>query len=298
MVADTDADLRMVSVDDALSAWRQGDCVLGEHWFVHRLDKSFAITDAGRVAADAATDLAEDQVQGFAIVTQTCDLVRSCAERAYVEVCPLIDVGDDRLVEIQRGRRPAYAFLPLLAERNLVVDLNRVMTVEKPLVASWERTPGWATDAEGRAFSLALARKRARVAFPDAFTTLAKKLDSRLRDKHDRNSEEGRGLRALREIRVQASPSWDVEHVDLFFWFVRNVREDVFEGRSWADLLRMWLKLLPASGPFRSIDGQVVALEDMTAADYVESDSLDLDHLSARDGAGGAARGPDTDVQP
>jgi hypothetical protein len=39
------------------------------------------------------------------------------------------------------------------------------------------------------------------------------------------------------------------------------------------------LKLLPKSGRFQS-DGLVVSLEDMTAKDYVESDQLDLDHLS------------------
>jgi hypothetical protein len=122
VAAENELDPRVTSVDRALSAWRQGDCVLGEHWFAHRLDKSFAVTDAGRVAADADADLAEQQVLGLVVVTQTCDIVRSCAERPYVEVCPLVEIGEDRLREIERGRRPAYAFLSLLRDRKLVAD--------------------------------------------------------------------------------------------------------------------------------------------------------------------------------
>jgi hypothetical protein len=43
--------------------------------------------------------------------------------------------------------------------------------------------------------------------------------------------------------------------------------------------VRNAINLLPNSGRFQS-DGLVVSLEDMTAKDYVESDQLDLDHLS------------------
>lgn len=280
MSAESEPDPRIKSVDSALAAWRQGDCILGEHWFVHRLDKSFAVTDAGRVAAEADADLAEQEVLGFVVVTQTCDIVRSCAERPFVELCPLVEVDDDRLREIQRGRRPAYAFVPLLSARRLVADLDRVMTVEKPLVATWERMPGWSTDAEARAFALALSRKRVRSAFPDDFTALARKLQNRLADKHEKNTDEGRGLRALDEIRVHASPSWDTPQVDIFFWFIRNEGDADFEGKIWADLLKEWLKLVPITSRFKSIEGQVVTLQDMNAREYVDSDPLDLDHLS------------------
>jgi hypothetical protein len=120
-----------------------------------------------------------------------------------------------------------------------------------------------------------------RFAFPDDFTTVARKLQARLTDKHDKDSDEGRGLRALREIRVHAAPFWDAPTVELFFWFVRYDEDANFEGKSWADLLKDWLKLVPASDRFHSVEGQVVALSDMTAAEYVESDRLDLDHLSS-----------------
>jgi hypothetical protein len=278
--AENEQALLVRSVDKALEEWRQGDCVLGEHWFVHRIDKSIPVTAAGRAAVEAGADLAEQEVQGFVVVTQTCDVVRSCADRPFVELCPLVEVDDDRLCEIQRGRRPAYAFVPLLSVRRLVADLDRVMTVEKPLLAMWQRTPGWSTDLEARAFALALSRKRVRFAFPDDFTALAKRLQGRIADKHEKNTDEGRGLRALREIRVLASPSWDAPQVDLLFWFVRNESHADFEGQSWAVLLEVWLKLVRPTGRFKSIDGQVISLEDMTAREYVDSDPLDLDNVS------------------
>lgn len=190
------------------------------------------------------------------------------------------------LREIERGRRPAYAFLPLLAANRLVADLDRVMTVEKPVVAAWKRTPGWSTDAEGRTFALALARKRARFAFPDDFTALTKKLQNRMMEKHDKHSAEGRALRALREIRVHAAPSWDDNPVTLTFWFVREADKVDFEGKSWASLLEAWLRLVPETGRFMKVHGQVATLEDLTAADFVDSDPLDLDHLSSREAEG------------
>ena len=47
------------------------------------------------------------------------------------------------------------------------------------------------------------------------------------------------------------------------------------------EYLEQWSELIPKSGRFQRVDGLVVALEDMTAKDYVESDKLDLDHLSS-----------------
>ena len=280
MAAEREPDPQITLIDKALAEWRQGDCALGEHRFVHRIDPSVPVTDAGRDASKEDDDLAEQEVPGFAVVTQTCDVVRSCAERPFVEICPLVEVDDDRLREIQRSRRPTYAFVPLLSASKLVADLDRVMTVEKPLVAKWKRNPGWTTDAEARAFALALSRKRVRFAFPDDFTTLATKLHNRLADKHGKDTDEGRGLRALREIRVHASPSWDAPQIDIFFWFVRYESDVDFEGKNWADLLKEWLKLVQTTGRFKSIEGQVLTLQDMNAGEYVDSDPLDLDYLS------------------
>lgn len=270
-------------IDAALREWRQGDLALEEFWFVHVGDGAAPLTAAAAEASGGAQALTTE-VLGLVVLTQTCDIVRSCVTRPYVEVAPLVRVSEDDLRQVKRGRRPAHATLPALEKDLLVADLDRIMTVEKSMVASWRRTPGFTRDADGRAFAQALARKRVRFAFPDDFTLLAKKLQARLGDKHDKNTDEGRGLRALREIRVCASPSWDAPSTEIFFWFIRDDADATFEGKSWADLLKDWLKLVPATGRFTSLDGQVATLQEMTAQDYVDSDPLDLDHLSTIDG--------------
>jgi hypothetical protein len=231
------------------------------------------LTDISRDALSNDSDLVESEVMGFAVVTQTCDIVRACKSRPFIEVVPLVTVDERNLHDIQRGRRPQYAFIPALAEKYLVADLDRVMTLEKAVAIQWERILGCSTDGERRAIGLALARKRIRFAFPDDFTQFSRKLQSRLQEKHDKSSDEGDTLRALREIRVRASPSWNDSEIELMFWFIRNEDEPTFKGIGWHDLLKKWLD-------FQSVEGQVITLESLSAKDYVESDPLDFDYLS------------------
>ena len=281
-VVSNESNVWIQEVDAALKEWCQGDCVLGENWFVYRFDPQRPLTSESVDAAQEETDLAESEVKGFVVVTQTCDIVRSCADRPFIEVVPLVEVDEQKLYEIQRIRQPRYAYISGVAELNLVADLDRVMTVEKAVVTKWERKPGCRNDNEIRLLGQALARKRIRFAFPDDFVKFANKLQKRMRDKHDKSSVEGDALRALREIRVRAAPSWNASTIQLMFWFIRNEEQVQFQELGWDQLIKQWLQLLPASGRFQSVEGLVVPLEDMTAKDYVESDQLDLDQLSSR----------------
>lgn len=267
-------------IDAALQEWRQGDIALDESWFVHVGDPSVPLTEAAAQVDDTEIQALTSDVRGLVVVTQTCDVVRNCVVRPYIEVAPLVQISEDDFRTVKRGRRPAHAMLPAVEKDLLVADLDRVMTVEKSIVAKWTRTPGYTLDADGRCFAQALARKRVRFAFPDDFTTLMKKLQGRLTCKHDKSTDEGCALRVLREIRVHAAPSWDASQVNVFFWFVRNDADAERFGKSWAELLIDWLKLIPSAGRFSSIEGQVVTLRDLTAEDYVDSDPIDLDHLT------------------
>ena len=271
-------------IDATLEHWSQGDCTVGEDcWFVTRFDPQRPLTSdaADVVEVDPNADLTESSVRGFVVLTQTCDLVRSCAERPFVEVAPLVAVDDQYLQEIHRLKRPRYAYIAGVAEFNLVADLDRVMTVEKAVVARWGRISGCPSDADTRLLAEALARKRSRFAFPDDFNEFAQKLQKRMLDKHEKSSTEGKALRALLEIRVSAAPAWDAEAVALIFWFIRAEAGDLFEHQAWHELLDSWLKLLPPSDRFSSVDGTVVSLDDMTAKEYLQSDRLDLDRLSS-----------------
>jgi hypothetical protein len=240
------------------------------------------LTEASRADCDEETGNYEEEVPGLVVLTQTCDLVRSCVERPFVEVAPLRQLEAEKWGSAARGRNPRYAVLPALAGAGWAADLDRVMTVEKAVVASWERIAGCTTDAEARTFALALARKRSRFAFPDDFVELVRPLQKRLIEKHDRGSDEGRALRALREIRVQASPSWDSASVELDFLFIRDDAARDFEGQPWNQLLGQWLGRVAANGRFGRVDGRVQTLDELTARDYVGSDVLDLGFLSDR----------------
>lgn len=269
-------------IDEELCSWQQGDCVVGEQLFAFRFLSNSPITEAAREVADPDVDVAETPVRGMMVATQTCDVVRTCGERPFVEVCPLVEVDSESLRTIERGYRPRYAFIPGVSQQQLVADLDRVMTVEKAVVAMWERTQGCRNDSEIRGLAQALARKRSRHAFPDDFGAFASELQRRLQKKHDKKSLEGRALRALREIRVAATPSWNADPAELFFWFIRNDEDLGFEGQSWDHHLARWLDLVPETGRFKPVHGQVASLADLSAKDYVESDPLDLDHLSTR----------------
>ncbi|MDH3598137.1 MAG: hypothetical protein OEU26_00700, partial [Candidatus Tectomicrobia bacterium] len=114
--------------------------------------------------ADEGVEIVESSVEGFVVLTQTCDIVRQCTERPFLEVGPIIEVPEQFAHEIERGRRPSYAIIPALRDRRLIVDLDRTMTIEKAVLAHWSRVAGCRTDEETRQFSLALARKRVRFA--------------------------------------------------------------------------------------------------------------------------------------
>ena len=273
---------RQARVDEALGPWRQGDCVLGNHRFLFRLDTQAPLTEPAAVAAAGHADTAEADVRGFTVVTQTCDIVRGCRDRPFVQVSPLVEVDSLTLHGIERGRRPRYAFVPALAAENLVADLDRVMTMEKAVIAGWTRVEGVRHESDARRFRFALTRNRARAAFPDDFVRLIAELTRRILAKHDAQSDEGRALRALREIRIRAEPSWSAEEIQVMFWFIRDENSPSFQGRSWDSYREQWLRRVPTAGRFNSIDGTVQTLDDLTAREYVESDALDFDHLSVR----------------
>jgi hypothetical protein len=141
-------------IDAALREWRQGDASLDDSVFlVHLADKRFPLTPFSR---ESVADVPDEHnvfevlssVHGLVVVTQTCDVVRKCKDREYLEVSPLVLIPHDSIEEIRKRRRPHYAYLPGLADRNLVVDLDRTMTVEKAVVANWTRIPGCTTDEE------------------------------------------------------------------------------------------------------------------------------------------------------
>ena len=272
--------LSYAQIDAILSHWRQGDCALNNQYFLHVFDSENPISQEA-LALDEKNYIVEYNVKGLVIVSQTCDIVRPCKKRHFIEVAPLIEVNPKMWHEISRGRRPAFAFIPSLKEKNLVADLDRFMTVEKPVVAKWKRTPGCSTDEEIRNFSDALKRKHGRFPFPDEMKECVEGLENLIHEKHDRESPEGNALRSLREVRIHPVNGWQSLPTGLFFWFIK--KDGVGSSNtSYDQFLEKWLNYLNKTEIFPEISGVVTSLEDMTAKDYIESDRLDLDHLSTR----------------
>ena len=269
-------------IDSALADWRQGDCAKPDIAFVFRIDRSHPITkEAQRASGESEDDLVDVDVAGFMVVSHTCDIARSCDRRPFLLVAPLIAVDDPVVIaEIEIARRPQYAFVPGVASDKLVADLDRIMTVEKSVVAGWRRIAGCTTDRDSRRLREAIARKYQRTPFPDDFQAVVNPLMERLRRKHGKDSPEGDALRSLTEIRVHASPDWYARTIDLYFWFIRETEVLPFDGRDWASWSSEWLSRMQSSGRYVSVSGGVATFKDLTAEDYICSDRLDLDHLS------------------
>lgn len=259
------------SVNQLMSKIRQGDCFLGVGDFVWL-----------GFLPEGGPEIVSREVPGFAVLTQTCDVVRRVQERPVIEVAPLVAVDASVVKEVAARKRPNYAYVPALATQNLVVDIDRTMTVEKTVLSQWPVAGTLANDKEIRDFQASLARKRQRFAFPDDFNALVKPLQKRLTEKHDKESPEGRALRALEEIRVLAEPFWDATSVTLTFYFIVSPdHPPVFEGRKWTDWSTEWLGKLVKVPRFADVSALTCELAELSAPEYLQSDMLDLDRLSA-----------------
>ena len=129
-------------------------------------------------------------------------------------------------------------------------------------------------------FQHAVVRKRRRFAFPDDFVECTGELQERLKGKHGKMSKEGEALRSLQEIRVCAEPSWSSDKVKLFFRFICAEGQQAPGDVGWDKYLEAWLILVKPSGRYLDVVGDVIALKDMTAQEYVDSVPLDIDYLS------------------
>jgi hypothetical protein len=288
---------RISAIDTGLKDWNQGDVVLGTAIpFVYLADYRQPITDGSREAAaaeraegDADVGMVAIDVPGVVIISQSCDLVRSCAEQPFVKLAALQQVGSDFLGEVKRGRRPRFAFIPAIADRLLVANLDAVSTVEKSIIAAvdpQDRIRGCRTDAEVRELAFALSRNIERFAFPDDFTTAMRSIQARIlekhgtatRDKKGRPTNEGALLTALREIRVACLPSWSASDPALTFYLIFNSRAEIPpDGNEVAEAV---FKRFKPSGPFKDFALRLVALSELSAEAYVSSEPLDLEHLS------------------
>lgn len=93
------------AIDEALRVWRQGDFSLDSGLeFIYLAGttrphspvsgRSATPSGDGEAIEPNATAVA-DEVRGLVVLSQTCDLVRGCRSRPFVEVAPLVEVTGD-----------------------------------------------------------------------------------------------------------------------------------------------------------------------------------------------------------
>jgi hypothetical protein len=288
MTAGSLGDEDIERIDRSLQDWWQGDVVLDpDSFMVYLADREFPLTSSAR--ADAA-NVDSDQnifdvlipVCGWVIISQTCDIVKKCVDSEFVEICRLVRIPDEgHFQDVRKARRPRYAYVPGVAEKKLVADLEHTMTIEKSVLARCSRVQGCATDKERVTFAEVLARKRKRFAFPDGFNTGLRKFRDNIKDKHGKNSPEGRLVDAIHEIRIQPIPHWESDSVSVFFWILlrKGVLQDFDTAR--ADL-KKWLGRVSFPQIFVLADPafELVEPSDMTVEDYFNSYPLDYDDVS------------------
>lgn len=278
----------IAGINEAIKKWRQGDFFLADNlFFIHLADLERPLTNESvEIADERARDNGALEVEGIAstvigyvVITQTCDIVRDCIARSYVELSPLVAANESTLKETRLLRRPAFAYVPGASSYNLIVDLDRIITVEKSILSSYSPVRGCNDDSERRAFAEALARHRNRSAFPDDFNECMVPVKNHLKKIHRKSDDEGFLINSIGEIRVTASPNWDVEKINIFLWFILHPQE-ASPTTDISQYIDKWLSLFKESEKYE-LQAVVCRLEDMKASDYVGSDRLDLDQLSA-----------------
>jgi hypothetical protein len=191
----------ITAVDLKLASWRQGDVVLVDAWpSIHLADlKAPGSREAEQLAEilkaegeALGLEVVTSDFPGFMIVSQTCDIVRSCAQREFVELCPLVEISGDKLPQVISGRMPRYLYCSGLSGRLLAADLERVATIEKALLVQYndQRLGGAASHGESQRIASALGRKRSRAAFPDDFVAYVRPLHERIVKQHSKQSPE------------------------------------------------------------------------------------------------------------
>lgn len=261
---------------DCLAQWQQGDFTFDCAEFLF-LDQSEDQNEPHEPVLDAG-------IEGCVVISQTCDIVRDTTKIPNVTVCPLVKIDGQRVTDVEKGVAPRYGLLANVPD-GTVADFSRAMSVSKNLLISWKRDRGCTNDDELLEFASSLERFFGRFAFPDAFSDSLRSLRSIVYGKHKKNSDLGRALRSIRELRVYPHENWNNEtSVPVTFFLVLEREED----RELKDRDILWkeisekLKAINWFEPFslHADEMRLTTLTDMTAAEYLGSYPLDLNALS------------------
>lgn len=263
-------------IAEKLLKWRQGDYALGVGGFL------FADVPEEGDAFDAR--LADDEVAGLVVVSQTCDIIRLTDDKRFVAVCPLVSRESKHWKEIASGRFPSLTTLEHAPSEGVFVDLARIMSVSKPLLASWDRQDGFTTTERAIRFAAAIERKMGRFAFPDDFDGATKLFQARVRERHSKTqSPIGKVYRSIDQLRFIASPHWEADAVEITMLAVLHPKD---KRVATDDEIRAELdaacKSVTWPAKYRWADPAFypATAEDLRGADILKSQLADFEYLS------------------
>lgn len=265
----------ITTIVSPLTDWRQGDYTLSVCEFIFADE-----------LCEAGLEARADSVKGLVVVTQTCDIVNSSAKKNNVVMCPLIQVTAEIMQDVIKGRTPVATTIEHAPEQNVIVDLGRMMTLQKSALVKLERRQGFSSDAARAKFAEALQRKHGRFAFPDGFNddVLAKLRDRILRTHSKSGSDHGKAYRSIQTVRVTAFPRWEGPDAEVYFHFVlepeekRQATRDEIANTLEEHLGKIdWPRGFKPSNPLYGL----VTLEEMTAAEWVTSQPIDWEFISS-----------------
>ncbi len=283
-------------VDEVLSEWRQGDVLRSPDISMLTLAHvEWPLTPAAaeaaeRVGGEDGSDvvLVENEIEALVIVSQTCDVVETAATAPEIVLCPLYRIEDEHsAAEAAKGWIPRFAPVPGEGD-DAFADLSRWTTVEKALAIEWERTQGLRSDKEIQGFQAITQLQIGRFALPDDWKPAFAPLRQRMRDKRNRESPEGRALRAIDEIRVLAFPNWEADEIEVDIYFLVNSREDwtavATEAENadeeWEELRQIWQARCSPAGCIKSMNVIAIPIEELDARTYSDAAPLNLGGMS------------------
>jgi hypothetical protein len=252
-----------------LSNWRQGDIILAPFRLPIVVENPDGDTRLEALAAE----------HGVAIVSQTCDVVKGVENCPFIQVAPLVPIGDDEKPHILRGKRPRLVIVPELEARGLAIDLDACATVRKDVIATVERVCGCPDDASQAIFGRALARHRGRFAFPDQFNNeVAAPIAKWIKDKYKKQGPHGELANAIVEVRV-TTDDWD-KPTFLTFYFLIDGPMPTPIPAEWEEARLGLVKKASTSRSYPDVEIELVTFDDLSAAEYLAGVELDWDGLS------------------
>ncbi len=195
---------------DRLAAFRQGDQV--------NLKRAPILTEA-----EGETLLQElELTHGAVIVTQTCDLIpRGGRGPVSVALAPVVILEGSKAKLARAGKIIRYTPLETDEPSDRFADLGFIFSIKAELLVTLERLGSLGPESASRSFARSVGRKFDRFAFPDSLRDVLRPWKDNFLDKFPReHSPEGQLFRMVEDLRISAEDDWNEDPYHAVVWLI------------------------------------------------------------------------------